>query len=182
MRALGAGLGLLALLVCIAIIMWLFSAVEIPKIKAGQAAKERVKPMMGYGKDDLPATDSFASTGQMKGSRLAALQVTSVTTGGAMDTFYGLKPGDEIVAIDGTPVDALSNNDEELAKAMVVSHGYQRQRPITVRRGSQLTELQFAERAPSPTVGGAPAPRQSDAPQGNPLQRQLQGIQDAAGQ
>lgn len=182
MRIAAAGFGLLALLVCVGIIVWVFAAVEIPKVKAGKAAQERVKPIMGYGKDDVPATESFASEGMHRNSRFSALKVTSVTPGGAMDTYYGLLVSDEIVAVGGTSIDALANGDEEMAKAVVVSEGFQRQQPITVRRAGQRVELRFDPSASASSSGGAPV-RQTPAPESSntSLQRQLQGIQNAAG-
>jgi hypothetical protein len=188
MRVLGAGFGLLSLLVVVGIIIYVFAAVEIPKAKAGKAAQERVRPIAGYGKDDVPATESFAAEGLSRNSRFSGLKVTSVTPGGAMDTYYGLLVSDEIVAVGGTPIDALANGDEQLAKAVVVSEGFQRQQPITVRRGGAPTELRFDATASAGggaggtggTAGQAPAVPDG-AGNDNSLQRQLESIQNAAG-
>lgn len=178
----GAGIGLLSLLITIGLIVWLFSLYSIPVAKEGKKAQAQAQQIAGYGKDDVPAPDSFQTTGATRGSRMSALQVTSVAPGGAMDMYYGLKVGDEITAVAGTPIDAMSNGDEELAKSLVVSEGFQRRQPITVRRAGQSVVLQFTEPPPDnapPAQAQTPAD-QSPSPQpGNALQRQLQSIRNS---
>ena len=92
-----AGIGLIGVLLAVGLMVYLFSESELPKVRQGEQMKEQARQISGVGQDSVPATESFQTTGQMKGSRLAALQVTAVTPGGAMDTYYGLKPGDEII-------------------------------------------------------------------------------------
>jgi hypothetical protein len=205
----GAGIGLLGLLVTIGLVIWLFAQFEIPKAKVGKQVKEQTKQYAGYGQDDIPAPQSFATQGIMRGSKLDALQVTSVTAGGAMDTFYGLRPNDEITGINGTPLDVTSNNDEELAKSLVVQEGFQKKAPLNIRRngqpmmlplpaGSPAAQAPLAPQQPGPAQPApaeapsaaapepAPAPAPAPAapaprPKKNTIQDQLQGIQDAAG-
>ncbi len=189
-----AGIGLVGLLIAVALIVYLFAESGIPTIKSGEKAKEQVRQIGGRGQDSVPATESFATTGQMKGSKLAALQVSAVTPGGAMDTYYGLKQGDEIIEIGGMTLDTLSG-DEETAKTLVVSEGYQKQQPLTVRRGGQRVTLPLipggvppasADATSTPPSDGtappAPVPATPAAPpKPRGLQGQLQDIQDAAG-
>jgi hypothetical protein len=172
--------------------------------------KEQTKQIAGYGQDDIPAPQSFTTQGVMKGSKLDALEVTSVTAGGAMDTYYGLRPNDEITAVNGMTIDVIANNDEELAKSQVVQEGFQKKAPLNIRRGGQPMTLPLpagspaARRLPQPPAqpgpaqpgpaeapsAAAPAPAQPAAPapaapparpKKNTIQDQLQGIRDAAG-
>jgi hypothetical protein len=202
-----AGIGLLALLVTFALIIWLFAAFEIPKAKAGKHAQEQAKQISGRSEDGTPAMDTFETQGVMRGSKLDALQVTSVTAGGAMDAYYGLRVNDEITGVNGMSLDTISNNDDGLAKAQVVQEGFSKKGPLNIRRhGHPLTlplpaGSPFA--APSPVPAPAPAPAQpapaeapsvaapppaapaapapAPRPKKNTIQDQLQGIQDAAG-
>lgn len=183
-----AGIGLVALLLGVGLMVYIFAQSEIPKIKAGEAAKKEVRQYAGYGQDSAPATESFTATAEMRGGgRIKSLTVTTVTPGGAMDTFYNLQPGDEIIEIAGMTLDALSN-DEETARILVASEGYQKKQPLTVIRAGQKMTLPVSATPPGPAaapqaatstpapVTPAPAPAK---PRG--LEGQLQGIQDAAG-
>jgi hypothetical protein len=201
-----AGLGLIGLLVGVGLMIWLFAQFEIPKAKVGKQVQQQVKQISGYGQDEIPAPQSFSTQGVMKGSKLDALQVTSVTAGGAMDTYYGLRVNDEITGVGGTPLDALSNNDEELAKSLVVQEGYQKKAALSIRRNGVPMTLplpggapaaaapratpapaQPAPEAPSAAAPAAPQPAApapaapAPRPKKNTIQDQLQGIQDAAG-
>jgi hypothetical protein len=183
-----AGIGLVGILLGVGLMVYLFSQSELPKIKEGERIKDEARQYSGRSQDDTPATESFATEPQMKGSKLAALQVTAVTPGGAMDTYYGLKPGDEIVAIGDSPIDALSNNDDQLAKAMVVQEGYQKKAALMVRRAGQRLKLPLPAAAAAAAAGApaSPAPASPDAPAPQPpkergIQGQLQDIQNAAG-
>ena len=184
-----AGIGLVGVLLGVALMVYLFSGSELDKIKQGEKVKEEARQYTGRSQDDTPATESFLTDPLMKGSKLAALQVTSVTPGGAMDAYYGLKTGDEIVAIGDSPIDALSNNDDQLAKAMVVQEGYQKKAPLTVRRSGQrlVLPLPAAAAAAAAAGGASTAPPTSPEAPARPepkergIQGQLQDIQNAAG-
>jgi hypothetical protein len=202
----GAGIGLLGLLVTIALIFWLFAAFEIPKAKVGKQAQEQAKQISGRSEDGTPAMDTFATQGVMRGSKLDALQVTGITPGGAMDQYYGLRVNDEITAVNGMTLDAISNNDEEMAKAQVVQEGFSKKAPLNIRRKGRPMTLPLPAgspfAAPATPQPGAPAPAQPapaeaptaaapapapapaappPRPKKNTIQDQLQGIQDAAG-
>jgi hypothetical protein len=160
-----AGIGLLALLVTIALIIWLFAAFEIPKAKAGKQAQEQAKQISGRGEDGTPAMDTFETQGVMRGSKLDALQVTSVTAGGAMDAYYGLRVNDEITGVNGMSLDAISNNDDGLAKAQVVQEGFSKKAPLNIRRHGRPMTLPLPAGSPfaapaAPPPPAAPAPAQ----------------------
>jgi hypothetical protein len=205
-RAVLGMFGLVSLLVGAAVIVYVFAKTQIPIAKAGKSAQEQVQPIAGYGKDGGAAMDSFTSTvGRMKGSALASLKVTSITPGGAMDTYYGLQPGDEITDVGELSLESLAQ-DEDSAKAHVVQMGFQQQRPLKVRRNGQVVELKFdtdAKQGSAAPAGAAPVaqtptaqqptattPPPQQQPPAQPAKRtqkpkglsgQLQDIQNAAG-
>jgi hypothetical protein len=133
--------GLVSLLVVIAIMLVLFKTFEVPTIQAGQRAKVQAIQISGRGQDGGDALTSFTVRPKMRGATLDALTVTKLAPSGAMADFYGLKPGDEIVQVDGMKIGDISNDDLETAKAMVVQKGFQASAPITIIRNGQRLNL-----------------------------------------
>ena len=188
-----AGIGLVGLLVCAGLIMYVFAETQIPVAKVGKQAQNEARQMSGRGDDGEAAENSFTVDADFGGSRLKALVVTGVTNGGAMQTYYGLLPGDRITAIDGTRIHEKSNNDDAMAKAQV-AEAFGRRQTLTVDRGGQVLTLPVpagagvagsVAPAPAPGSPGATgatgaAPATPPAPR-SPLADQFRGIQDAAG-
>jgi len=187
-----AGIGLVGLLLGIGLLMWIWSSNAKNTVDKGKAIEQQAKPIAGYGQDDKPATESFQVTGHTSGCRITR-EVTDVTPGGAMDTFYKLQVGDVITDVGDMELGALAGGDEGLAKTLVVSEGYQKQKPIKVKRGRQTLTLPAAPGvraentgteffdAPSTPSAPAPAPAPQPAKKSTGLSGQLDAIQDAAG-
>jgi hypothetical protein len=95
----------------------------------------------GQGKKTGSPQDSFATKAVTSAGHPMALQVTAVTAGGAMDTVYGLRTGDVITSVGDVELNALAAGDAEVAKALVVSEGYQKKKPIIVQRGTENVTL-----------------------------------------
>lgn len=187
-----AGVGLVAILVCAGIAMYWFAETQIPIAKTGKQAQGQAQQISGRGQDGESAMDSFATDAEYSGSRLKALVVTQVSTGGAMQTYYGLLTGDRITGIGGTKLNDVSNNDDGLAKALV-AEAFQRRQTLDVERNGQALSLpappgsQAAAPGTPPAAGsaaGAPAAPPAPAPDSgtSPLGNQLKAIEDAAGQ
>src|SRR5689334_15988501 len=96
---LGAGLGLLGLLVVVAIALVWFNQTQTPIIRKGAEAQNHAQQISGHGPDGLSAEKSV--TLEPKGN---ALLVTDVVPGGALDKYFGLKKDDEIIQIGQFPV------------------------------------------------------------------------------
>jgi hypothetical protein len=199
MRAVFGVFGLVGLLVAIGIIVVVLSMYldqSSGPLKKGLDAREEARQISGRGLDNEPAIASFETEGISSGSRLSGLRVTSVTLGGAMDSWYGLMKDDEIVRINGMNVNDVANGDEELGKSLV-HDAFARQQPITVKRHGQEFELPrdraaaaaaaTAASAAATAAGGAPAApappaapaAASDGGRGSgkdPLQQQLDAI------
>lgn len=184
-----AGIGLVGLLVCVGLLMYLFAETQIPVARVGKQAQGEAQQISGHGQDGGSAMDSFATDPDYSGSKLRGLVVTSVTPGGAMQTYFGLQTGDRITEINGNSVNDISNSDEEMAKALA-AEAFQRRQTLTVERNGQALTLPApagsAAAAPGGTPAAAPgganaepapaAPRRESSPLGD----QLRGIQDAA--
>jgi S1-C subfamily serine protease len=179
-----AGIGLISLLLAVGLIFYLFAESEIPKIQSGEEAREQVKQISGYGPAGEAAGTSFDTQGQLKGSRLDNLLVLSVTPGGAMDSYFGLRSGDEITAINGMRINDISNSDEETAKALA-TEAFSRKQKLTVRRNGQTIDLPLAPGTatapPAPSPAQPPAASPPAPPKSRGLQGQLEAIQGAGG-
>jgi hypothetical protein len=183
--------GLLITLGVIIMIMSMYLTKSQTDIAVGNKAREQVKQIGGYSQDGTRASDSFSVAPMTVGGKLDNLLVTSVTTGGAMDSYYGLKKDDAIIAISRggsmMGVRDVPMNDEELARAWVIE-AYQSQQPIRVVRNGQELQLPLpaparASAAPAPAGAGAAAPAPgapgndaSSSDTGNPLSKQLDRI------
>jgi S1-C subfamily serine protease len=186
-----AGIGLIGLLVGVAVLLWVFSVTELPKARVGKQATEQARQISGRGDDGVAAMDSFKTEPQFNGSRLTGLIVTDVTPGGAMQTYYGLAKDDRVTAIDGMRLNDLANGDDQLAQALVTEAFQKRQTLSIVRNGQTFTVPAPPGTLPPPAGPAAALPAQPAAPAApaqppardgaGALERQLQGIQDAAG-
>src|SRR5262245_7159934 len=94
-----AGIGLVALLLGVGLMVYLFSIFSIPVARQGKNAQEEARQISGRGEDGRSALESIGLTRQEKNGKLVALQVTRVDPGGPMDLFYGLRAGDVITEI-----------------------------------------------------------------------------------
>jgi S1-C subfamily serine protease len=131
--------GLLALLVGIGVMVYLFAQHEIPVAREGKKAQDQSRQISGRGQDGQAAIHSFQVDPKMRGNKLESLNVTGVTPGGALDD-YGLKKGDQIIKIGDQKVSDVSNDDPELAKSMV-HDAYQKSQTITVLRSGNEVVL-----------------------------------------
>lgn len=169
--------GLLSLLIVVAIIMYVFSITAIPTARVGKDAAKQARQISGHDDDGTPADRTITLDADMRGSKFQDLVVTSVKPGGAMDRFYGLKPGDKIIAIGGADITTISNDDFEMAKAMLLQEGYEKSNPVTVIRNGQRMQLPLPPDADAATAT-TNAPPTSAAPAGVGNSNNGQGAQN----
>ena len=178
-----AAFGLVSLLVVGAIVALLFAKYSIPAAQEGKKAQDQVRQYTGHDDNGTPVEHTIKLDGEPGSGPLKDLIVLSVTPGGGMETFYGLRAGDKITAIGDTDIGLISNNDFELAKAMLAQEGYSKKKPITVIRDGQTIQLPSAAGAPLSTGSQNQQPDASGgAKPSNPLQDQLNLIKGAGGQ
>ena len=141
------GIGLVSLLVVVAIVLIWFKNTQIPVIEKGQETKKEAQQISGRGPDGLPASQSVKLDAKMKNNQIESLVVTDVTPGGAMDQYFGLQKGDEIVKVGDLDVKGHPLGEGVDA---AVFEAAQRQQALVVVRNGQRVEL-----TPKP-VGGRP--------------------------
>src|SRR5437763_1763510 len=101
-----AGFGLVGLLIGIGVVVWFMYKIELPydqsAISAGRKATEQVNQIAGNATDgSMRFDDSLSLTMQdNNGGKLDSILVTSVVPTGPAATYFGLKKGDVIVAME----------------------------------------------------------------------------------
>ena len=136
MRMLFAGIGLLSLLICIAIMAYLMS-MQAPELHEGAKAQQEAAQLSGHDQYGMAAMNSYGAESYPPSGQFRGIQIKDVTRGGPMDSYYGLRPGDVVLQIGGMDVTALGEYD--MAKAEL-DQAYQEYRVLTVlRNGNQIT-------------------------------------------
>lgn len=182
--------GLAGLLVTIAILAILWSSSMQQTARSGNVAREAAEQIAGVESSGLGGrvSDHMQLGEYTSNGKLEAITVKKLETGSSMQTYYGLRQGDQIVEVGPMKVRDM---DGGLATAMV-QEAYQRQSPLVVWRNGQRLELPREKEkavppaAPVPTpqpqaakpAAPTPAPAPAAAPQPakpteNPLQRQM---------
>src|SRR3954471_19337066 len=115
------GLGLLALLVVVAIILVLQAYVTVPTVHKGMEAREQAQQIAGVDESGGRVSDSYDLKTEMDGGKIRGLRVTRVSSTSPMKTYYGLQKDDVIIEYGaaGSMMKVRETDDAELAKAMV---------------------------------------------------------------
>ena len=168
---------LVGVLVTVGVIAWIMSEAYLPYTKAVINAQKSMQPTINRvtskGDDGLPSSSSAVLLPIEKNGALRALSVQSIVTGGAMDTAYGLLPGDIILKIQGIPIGdpfTATVTDESSARDFLFVDAYRGHWPLTVDRGGTEITLPAQRGFVPPTSavpGGTNAPSNPSAP-GNP--------------
>ncbi len=128
--------GLVALLVGVGLVIYIFANREIPTAREGKKAQEQVETITGRSADGAPVSESVKIESVTKGSS-SSLKVTEVTAGGFFDKTYGLQAGDVIVQIGEVTPDAIGGGEAALAMLYTPAQ-YQK---LVVDRGGQRVTL-----------------------------------------
>lgn len=151
------GLGVLALLVVVAIILLLYSQHTIPVIQKGEDARTQAEQIAGVDPSGGKVSDSYDLATVMDGGKIRGLKVTRLSSTSPMKSYYGLQKDDLIVeySASGSLMKVRETDDAELAKAMVAD-AYQRHQPLVVLRNGAPVKLDGEEKkaAPSAPSGG----------------------------
>jgi hypothetical protein len=170
-----AGFGLVGLLICIGVIVWIMKAAILPHTEATLQAKKKAEdtlnPIAGYSRDgSMKFSDSLVVETETKGGKIAAIDVTSVVAGGPADTDYGLKEGDAITDIGELSVKDNIQSESD-AMNQIVQFGYERSAPLIVMRdGAKLT---LSPHGPKPAAAPQPARTPNTSGGGDPIKQQM---------
>jgi C-terminal processing protease CtpA/Prc len=131
------GFGLISLLICVAIIMYLMS-MQTPTIREGAQAQQQAAQISGRDSNGMPAMNSYKAESYPPNGQFKGLRITDVIAGGPMDQYYGLKVGDVVLQIGGNDVTALGEFD--MAKAEL-DQAFQQSQALLVDRGGTQVSL-----------------------------------------
>src|SRR5690349_12229394 len=95
--------GLVSLLICIAIMAYVWSSHTSQVSSSGKQATQQAQQIAGRDENGKPALDSIQTAPDTERGRFRLL-VTKVDPGGAFDKVYGLKTGDRIVNAGQLPL------------------------------------------------------------------------------
>lgn len=164
------GLGLLALLVVVAIILVLQAYVTVPTVRKGMEARGQAQQIAGVDENGGRVSDTYDLKTEMDAGKIRGLRVTRISSTSPMKTYYGLQKDDVIIEYSaaGNLMKIREESDAELAKSMV-AEAYQRHQPLVVlRKGLPVTLDGEAKKTP-----GQSSPNPTD----NSLEGQLKKIQ-----
>lgn len=162
------GIGVLALLVVVAIILLLYSQNTIPAVQKGQDARGQAEQIAGVDPSGGRVSDSYDLQTIMDGGKIRGLKVTRISSTSPMKSYYGLQKDDLIVEYGaaGSLMKVRETDDAELAKAMVAD-AYQRHQPLVVLRNGAPVKLDGEEKKNTPATPAG----------GDSVQDQLKKIQ-----
>ena len=162
------GLGLVALLVVVAILLLLYVRIAIPIAKTGQTIKPQVQQLAGTDENGT----RVSSTYELKAVFGRGLKVIDMAPNSAMRRYYGLEKGDLIVVVNargGVPM-TIKETDADTLKEFVAA-AYQEKQPLVIERnGKQIT-------LPVTNKPGEPQQHSED----DPLKKQIDALQRPGG-
>jgi hypothetical protein len=157
-----AGFGLLALLISVFIMVWVFSwytASNLPAYKnatnqANMIAGNSRSNVIGQAGTPVLADSKFAPV--ESNGNLTGVQVTVMPTTNGLYEFFGLAPGDVVREIGPFKVGDTTLTDFGTTRDWI-QEAMQRQMPIVVERGGRTFKLPD-EKASLPAPAATPAP------------------------
>ena len=154
------GLGILALLVVVAIILLLYSQHTIPAVQKGQEARHEAEQIAGVDPSGGRVSDSYDLKEVLEGGKVRGLKVTRISSTSPMKSYYGLQKDDVIVeyGAGGSLMKVRETDDAELAKAMVADAYQRHQKLVVLRNGAPVTLDGEANKAAPPTPGAGESP------------------------
>lgn len=164
MRSIGAGFGLVAFMIAIAISLWMWATYTKEVAHYGQRATAQAQQFSGHDEDGRPAMASFELEPDEQQGKLHSLVVDKIRPEGAMAKTFGLQPKDAIVAAG--PMNFKEYGyDEEMAKALILmefqkgpENGH-----LTILRNGQVVSLPVPKKKPVPAEGEVPGEGQAAA-------------------
>jgi hypothetical protein len=167
------GIGLLALLVVLAIILVLFAQHTSQVASVNKEVRPQVEQIAGVDESGKPVTHTYTLQAVNENGHLKGLKVVQLAPSSPMRKFYGLQEGDIITEASpqGGVMMSVKDNDASTMRDYVAA-GYQAKQPLLVLRdGKQLT-------LPQTNAEKNAAKKPSDA---DGVQSQLDAIQNAGG-
>jgi S1-C subfamily serine protease len=147
-----AGFLLLSLLVVVGIMLVMYRTYSLPAVQVGQQAEQAAQQMTGRDANGVAAYKSYKAQVHLRGPQFDGIEITDLTPGGPMDTYYGLKVNDVVVGISGNNVTTFGDYDS--AKGQL-DQAYQSAAQLSViRDGNTITLPAGGTKSPLDTLVG----------------------------
>src|SRR5258705_8011591 len=109
MRSIGAGFGIVAFLIAIAISLWMWATYTKEVAHYGQRATAQAQRYSGHDENGRAASKSLKMTPEVQNGRLKYVLVEAIDPQGAYAQWYHLQQNDAIIAVG--PIGELRNED-----------------------------------------------------------------------
>ena len=137
MRGIGAGFGLVAFLIAIAISLWMWGSYHKEVAHYGVQATKEAQQFAGQDEHGRLAINSLTLVPEVQNGKLKYVLVDTIDPQGAYAKWFHLQQNDAIIAVAGLD---LRDDDAELALAKI-QEAYQRKQELIVMRGGQKISL-----------------------------------------
>jgi hypothetical protein len=136
-RTIGAGFGLVAFLIAIAISLWMWASYHKEVAHYGTRAEEQARQISGRDDRGRAAVRSISLVPEEQNGKLKYMLVDAVEPGGAYEKWFHLQQNDAIIQVG--PMD-LRDEDAEMAHALI-QDAYRLQQELIVMRGGRKIAL-----------------------------------------
>src|SRR5882672_10310885 len=137
MRGIGAGFGLVAFLIAIAISLWMWGSYHKEVAHYGVQATKEAQQFAGQDEHGRLAINSLTLVPEVQNGKLKYVLVDTIDPQGAYAKWFHLQQNDAIIAVAGLD---LRDQDAEMAHALI-QEAYQRQQELTIMRGGKKIVL-----------------------------------------
>jgi len=140
MRSIGAGFGLLAFLIAMAITMWMWGTYHKEVAHYGVRATKEAQQIAGQDEHGRLAINSLTLAPKVQNGKLKYVLVDTINPTGAYAKWFHLQQNDAIIGVG--PIDLRDPSmgiDEEYARALIQEAYQKKQELIVMREGQKIS-------------------------------------------
>ena len=147
-----AAFGLVALMVSVFILIWLFTMNTGAVVQVSQPAQKQAQRLASVDEDGVTVAQSIKVEPVERNGKVIALRVSELMIGGPMEKYYGLMKDDQILAVG--QID-MKDFDADMDTALLME-ARMRQHPLRIRRNGQIFTLLGADKEAELAAQGRP--------------------------
>jgi len=136
MRGIGAGFGLVAFMIAIAVSLWMWGSYNAEVAKYGIPAQRQAEQMAGQDEHGRLAINSIGMAPEIRNGQLKYVLIDRIDPQGSYAKYFHLQLNDTIVRVNAID---LRGEDEEMAKALIQQAYQMKWEMIVVRNGQKIS-------------------------------------------
>src|SRR5258705_2450968 len=136
-RSIGAGFGLVAFMIAIAISLWMWGSYTAEVSKYGTQAQKQAEQFSGHDESGRVASHSLTLVSEVQNGKVKYILVQAIDPQGAYAKWFHLQQNDAIISCG--PIE-LRDWDAGMGEALI-AEAYQRQYELTIMRGGKKIVL-----------------------------------------